>query len=232
MKKEQFQKRKAFDMLEENIEKNRNQLLKAYKRVGDAIHEWLDMIDLLGYVDSEDKLFDLIKRSEQFTNEVRTLPARTFVSEPTESLTDVFKDVHGYSLKPIGESEEMGYNLTIPHLLPKKEKGDARFIRGSLQYFLEDYYYKNGINQIEEPSTIVFVHEYGEEIPTIQWRDHDNIELNVVVDQISHYMLLDDSPDLCRHLYLSKEAEKTQTEVYIIRNKFLLNWLKEKELYL
>ena len=76
------------------------------------------------------------------------------------------------------------------------------------------------------------MHEYGEEIPTIQWRDHDNIELNVVVDQISHYMLLDDSPDLCRHLYLSKEAEKTQTEVYIIRNKFLLNWLKEKELYL
>ena len=48
---------------------------------------------------------------------------------------------------------------------------------------------------------MIFRHVYDRNRPEREYRDHDNIELNTVVDAIAMFFLVDDTPLECRHYY-------------------------------
>lgn len=65
-------------------------------------------------------------------------------------------------------------------------------------------------------NVIVFRHVYAAERPERLYRDHDNIEVNKVVDIVALYVMNDDSPMRCRHYYCSASGSTDRTEVYVI----------------
>ena len=65
---------------------------------------------------------------------------------------------------------------------------------------------------------------YRETVP-IQNRDHDNIELNTVVDAVAMFFLVDDTPFECRHYYCSVVGDEESTEVFIVPQNEFGVWL-------
>jgi hypothetical protein len=75
----------------------------------------------------------------------------------------------------------------------------------------------------------VFRHVYNRERPERQYRDHDNIELNRVLDVVALYVMVDDSPMRCRHYYCSAPGEVERTEIYIVPRKDFRRWLEQED---
>ena len=66
---------------------------------------------------------------------------------------------------------------------------------------------------------------YSWERPEHKYRDHDNIELNMIVDTIAVKVMIDDAPMKCRHYYCSAPGKVEQTEVYVIPRSDFKSWL-------
>ena len=72
---------------------------------------------------------------------------------------------------------------------------------------------------------LIFRHVYDRHRPEREYRDHDNIELNTVVDAIAMFFLVDDTPLECRHYYCSASGTKERTEVYLVPRNAFADWL-------
>ena len=75
---------------------------------------------------------------------------------------------------------------------------------------------------------VIFRHVYDEACPENQLRDHDNIELNMVIDTIAIYVMEDDTPLKCRHYYLSAPGPEDHTEVYVVPLTDWLTWVQRE----
>ena len=119
--------------------------------------------------------------------------------------------------------------VKIPRLLPSrsaKTKGSLDFVRYPLQLALTKYVEENGYPVKENKKKVIVIrHNYPSDMPEFRCRDHDNYEVKGIIDDIASYFLVDDSIIYCDRLYLSKPDDDFSTEIFIIPEPDLTNWL-------
>ena len=124
----------------------------------------------------------------------------------------------------MGFTEEGWFFLRMPILLPRKEKSSRSYLRGFLYPALERFTYEKPKIRYRN-CVLIFRHVYDRNRPEREYRDHDNIELNTVVDAIAMFFLVDDTPLECAHFYCSAAGDKERTEVYIVPRADFESWL-------
>ena len=120
--------------------------------------------------------------------------------------------------------------LSIPALLPRKEKGNAQYIREIVHDALSEYCKDKNIQRFGK-CILIYEHIYDHRIPKREWRDHDNIEINTVTDMIALFVLRDDSSYVCSHVYVSKAGEQNRTNIYVIPETDFDSWRKERRIW-
>ena len=125
---------------------------------------------------------------------------------------------------------EMGFTaagwfcLRIPTLLPKKESGSPSYIRDFLYPAMERFF-SGKLPVCYADCVLIFRHIYDSARPERAFRDHDNIETNMVTDIVALYLLPDDTPLRCAHYYCSAVGKENRTEVYVVPCGQLPDWL-------
>lgn len=163
--------------------------------------------------------------AEKIVNNARIMPIDTGIPEMQEQISKNIISENNIVVEYLNNNN--WFHVRIPALLPKKEKGNPSFIRATLQVALKKYFSENPKIKIKKPSTIIFKHNYSQERPEREYRDHDNIELNAVVDMITLFVLIDDAPLKLRHYYFSCIEESDSTDVYVIPNSDFLDFLNQ-----
>ena len=159
--------------------------------------------------------------SESVTLKTRALPAYTGHPQAEVMVQKTMEEAVSIEM---GFTEEGWFCLRMPILLPRKEKSSRSYLRGSLYPALERF--TCGKPKIRYRNCVlIFRHVYDHNRPEREYRDHDNIELNTVVDAIAMFFLVDDTPLECRHYYCSASGEKEMTEVYIVPRADFESWL-------
>ena len=161
------------------------------------------------------------KISEAVALKTRALPAHTghpqaevLVQKALEEAVPIEK----------GFTEEGWFFLRMPIILPRKEKSSRSYLRGFLYPALERFTYEKPKIRYRN-CVLIFRHVYDRNRPEREYRDHDNIELNTVVDAIAMFFLVDDTPLECRHYYCSTAGDEERTEVYIVPRADFESWL-------
>ena len=185
----------------------------------------IELIDKGELAQAYEECFALADKTERMTLITRVLPAYTGAPD---AMTRMAHLVSGLMPIDIGFSEQNWFVLRIPALLPKKEKGSANYIRTSLYPAMKEFF--RGKQPVLYPHCVmVFRHIYNKRRPERLYRDHDNIELNMVVDILSLYLLKDDMPVGCSHYYCSAAGESDCTEVYIVPAEEFKDWIEIAE---
>ena len=171
--------------------------------------------------DAYEYAFKLENMTEKLVLLTRELPVFLGNKDTENEITEVILETAGVNIKM---TEQGWFYVKLPTLLPKKEIGNKDYIRSLLYPALKNYfkgkkplYYKNCI--------IIFKHVYDKSIPERKWRDHDNIEVNMVTDSLAMYMMKDDNPAVCSHFYCSASGEEDYTEVFVLPKKDFVKWL-------
>ena len=166
------------------------------------------------------------RTAESVALKTRSLPANTGHPQADAMIREVIEETVSVEM---GFMEEGWFYLRMPILLPRKEKSSRSYLRGFLYPALEKFTY--GKPKIRYRNCVlIFRHVYDKNRPEREYRDHDNIELNTVVDAIAMFFLVDDAPLECRHYYCSAAGEEEMTEVYIVPRDDFESWLAmEKE---
>ena len=171
---------------------------------------------------ANDKIYRLEESVEKMANLARNLPAYTGKSDTFSDTCAILSEVSGAYVE---YTKEDWFHMKLPILLPKKEKGNVKYIRTIAFSVLYKYFESNEHEKYKEPVVLIYDHVYDESIPEKKYRDHDNIELNAVTDMIALYCLIDDSPLYCKHYYTSRKGQLSFTDVYIVPQKDFQKWL-------
>ena len=159
--------------------------------------------------------------SESVALKTRALPAYTGHPQAEVMVQKAMEEAVPIEM---GFTEEGWFCLRMPILLPRKEKSSRSYLRGFLYSAFEKF--SHGKEKIRYRNCVlIFRHVYDHNRPEREYRDHDNIELNTVVDAIAMFFLVDDTPLECRHYYCSASGEKEMTEVYIVPREEFESWL-------
>ena len=207
------------------IKKEIKEIQKNSQNLSAILEDASFLLDSGETLNANKKFIEAEKISENIVNQTRLLPTavglknRYTQNKITENIIKENKIQIEYLTKDI-------FYVKIPALLPKKNGGNPIFIRSTLQVALDRYFSKNEKIILDKPSTIIFKHNYNVARPEREFRDHDNIEVNVVVDLLALYILIDDSPFRLRHFYLSASADEDSTEVFIVPNKKMGGFFK------
>ena len=168
----------------------------------------------------------LAEDSEKMTLMTRALPAYT--GNP-QAQYDADKVVEKSVPVEIGFTDEGWFCIRLPFLLPKKEAGSANYIRGILYPALKNFFRDRDPIRYPE-SVMIFRHVYDKDRPERRYRDHDNIDVNMVSDTIAMYVLNDDAPMCCNHFYCSAASTWERTEVYVVPVQDFPQWLAQEHL--
>ena len=125
----------------------------------------------------------------------------------------------------MGYTKEGWFHLRFPRMLPKKEGGSAEYVRGFLYPAIGRYFRTAEYFRRFSRCTVIFRHVFDETCPENWKRDHDNIELNMVVDTIAVHVMEDDAAQKCRHVYYSVPGPDDHTEVYVIPDEDWQKWV-------
>ena len=171
--------------------------------------------------DALEKSVSAARIAESVTLKTRALPAHTGYPQADGMVQKAIDEAIPVEM---GFSEEGWFCLRMPILLPRKEKSSRSYLRGFLYPALERFAY--GKTRIKYRNCVlIFRHVYDCNRPEREYRDHDNIELNTVVDAIAMFFLVDDTPLECRHYYCSAAGDEERTEVYIVPRADFESWL-------
>lgn len=159
--------------------------------------------------------------SESVTLKTRALPAYTGHPQAEGMAQKALEEAVPIEM---GFTEERWFSLRMPILLPRREKSSRSYLRGILYPALERF--SHGKERIRYRNCVlIFRHVYDRNRPEREYRDHDNIELNTVVDAIAMFFLVDDTPLECRHYYCSAAGDEERTEVYVVPRVDFESWL-------
>jgi len=161
------------------------------------------------------------KLSEGVTLMARALPAYSGHPRAQSMVLEAMEETIPIEM---GFTEQGWFYLHMPILLPRKEKSNRSYIRGYLYPALEKFMQNKGKIRYRN-CVLIFRHVYDSHRPEREYRDHDNIELNTVVDAIAMFFLVDDTPLECRHYYCSVAGDEERTEVYIVPRDQFPSWL-------
>lgn len=152
----------------------------------------------------------------------RALPAYTGHPRAAELTDSLLEDVIPVELGFTGEG---WFCLRIPALLPKKGSGSPSYLRDFLYPAVRRFF--AGKLPVSYPDCVlIFRHIYDRRRPERAYRDHDNIEVNLVADIVALYLLADDAPLRCAHFYCSAAGDADRTEVYIVPTYQLPTWMR------
>lgn len=166
--------------------------------------------------------FTLAYESEQLTLLTRALPAYT--GRPQAAIVSENLMLGTVPVK-IGYTGEGWFGVFIPALLPKKAKGSADYIRLLLYPAMRRFF--TGKEPVRYPNCVlIFRHVYDQSRPERRYRDHDNLEINMVADIIALYAMADDAPSCCSHYYCSTAGSGDRTEVYVVHQSEFPQWLE------
>jgi len=161
---------------------------------------------------------DFADKAEKLTLTARQLPAYTGNPQAQKMSKQIIAD--NIPVR-IGFTPEKWFGVVIPALLPKKQKGSADYIRDYLYLAMQNFF--RGKQPIKYTDCVmIFRHIYRHDRPERHYRDHDNIELNMVIDIIALYVLFNDSALRCEHYYCSTAGNENRTEVLVVpQNEFM-----------
>ena len=165
------------------------------------------------------------KISEGVALRTRALPAHTSHPQAERMVQEAISESVPVDIRL---TEEGWFYLRMPILLPRKEKSPRTYLRGFLYPALAAFARERPPIRYRD-CVMIFRHIYDRNRPEREYRDHDNIELNTVVDAIAMFFLVDDTPFECRHYYCSVVGDEESTEVFIVpRNEFGV-WLTQEK---
>ena len=165
--------------------------------------------------------------AERVVNELRKL-AR--VTGRPSAVMDVEQIMAEEIPVEMGYTKEGWFHLRFPRMLPKKEEGSAEYIRGFLYPAMRRYFQNAEYTRRFGKCIVIFRHVYDENCPENEARDHDNIELNMVIDTLAIYVMEDDGPRKCRHEYFSVPGPYDHTEVYVVPLEDKMIWFQNEDL--
>lgn len=113
-------------------------------------------------------------------------------------------------------------------LLPKKTIGSKEYVRSLLYPAMSRFFY--GKEPVYYPDcVIIFRHVYDRTRPERGYRDHDNLEVKTVTDIVALYVMKDDAALRCRHYYCSTAGDSDRTEIYVLHQSELPEWLETEK---
>jgi len=132
---------------------------------------------------------------------------------------------------PMRFTPENWFEMTIPALLPKKKSGSAHYIFGFLYPALKAYFRENDLIRFPYPDyVIIFRHIYNRDRPERLYRDHDNIEINTVVNLVALYLQKGDGPLHCFHFYCSAAGDDDCTQVTVVPQSDFAKWIAQNNI--
>ena len=109
--------------------------------------------------------------------------------------------------------------ITIPRLLPARGK-DSGYIRAAIADLFRDKprtFFRDVVVAIEQ--------KYSEDLPPRRWRDHDNVELTSLLNELSLWVLGGDDPQTMDLLQFATKGEQNCTVIHIIHRSKFLDWV-------
>ena len=174
--------------------------------------------------------YELILSAEQAAERiVNELRKRAKVTGRPTAVMDVESIMEEEIPVEMGYTKEGWFHLKFPRMLPKKESGSAEYIRGFLYPAVRRYFKDAEYTRRFSKCVVIFRHVYDEACPENEARDHDNIELNMVIDTLAIYVMEDDGPLKCEHHYCSAPGPNDHTEVYIVPEDEHNKWIEMKK---
>lgn len=165
------------------------------------------------------------KVSEGVALKTRALPAHTGHPQAERMVQEAISESVPVDIRL---TEEGWFYLRMPILLPRKEKSPRTYLRGFLYPALAAFARERPPIRYRD-CVMIFRHIYDCNRPEREYRDHDNIELNMVTDTVAVRVMADDSPMLCRHYYCSAVGDNERTEVYVIPRSDFFKWLEMED---
>jgi len=159
-----------------------------------------------------EQAFDFAYEAEKLTLLARIIPAFTGHPKAKERMGTQISKVIPISIELTPEG---WFKMVIPTLLPRKGRGNQDYIQENLYPAMKRFVEARPPSHFEK-SVIVFRHVYDYERPDRLLRDHDNIELNAVVNAVAFYLLPSDAPMHLDHFYCTAPGEASCTEVYLV----------------
>ncbi|MDR3314320.1 MAG: DUF6100 family protein [Oscillospiraceae bacterium] len=182
------------------------------QKTQEALYLTLSLENKGQYEAAFEQAFQFAEASEKLTLLARALPAHTGHPKAKEMIETLVEQSIPVTM---GFAPEGWFALRFPALLPRKERGNVDYIRAFLYPAVRRFAQNNPPIQFGN-CVLVFRHIYDRERPERLFRDHDNIEVNVVVDILAAYLLRDDAPMQCAHYYCSAAGDADGTEVFIV----------------
>ena len=165
------------------------------------------------------------KLSEGVALKTRALPAHTGHPQAERMVQEAISESVPVDIRL---TEEGWFYLRMPILLPRKEKSPRTYLRGFLYPALAAFARERPPIRYRD-CVMIFRHTYDRNRPEREYRDHDNIELNTVVDAVAMFFLVDDTTFECRHYYCSAVSDEESIEMFIVpRNEFGI-WLSQEK---
>lgn len=173
-----------------------------------------------------EKALEFESASEKLTLNARTIPVAT--GRPSAQM-DVELIMEKEIPVEMGFTEQGWFQLRMPMILPQKGKGGSQYIRGFLYPAMMRFMRNDQRALRYKECILIYRHVYSRTYDERKYRDHDNIELNMVTDTVAVRVMADDSPMLCRHYYCSAVGDNERTEVYVIPRSDFFKWLEMED---
>lgn len=165
--------------------------------------------------------FKLAAQVERLAVCARELPAHTGNPKAPMEIKDMMLKNCGVE---VGLTPDEWFCVRMPMILPRKERGDPDYIRSMLFSALYNFFQQNQPFYFGR-CVVVFKYIYNRDRPARAYRDHDNIEVNAVMDVLAMYTMKDDSALCCQHYYYSLPGEVECTEIYVLPQEAFPKWL-------
>ncbi len=225
----------ATDLLNKNKEQGIIELFKKeFLRTQGTLEKlnelWGDMKETMDENDESGTYeisLETARIGERLALKLRDLATCPNAIQREEAVANFIKET---ALVEVGFTKEGWFRLSIPALLPRKEKGNPEYIRSLIYPAMSDFFKGKIIQQFRD-CTLIYLHIYDENRPKREWRDHDNIEINAVTDIVALFVMVDDNPHICEHYYASKSGKKNRTEVFVLPKRDLEKFRRIHGLY-
>lgn len=149
--------------------------------------------------------------------------ASTNITKP--ELMKKVSDVHGIDIN----CSSGIFTVTLPALLPKKEKKlSNEFIIDPLYCALDEYFNTRTMEKFGE-CVAAFEHIYDKAAPQRRFCDYDNLELKAVLDTVSAFVMIDDSSKYCDVYHTAGYGKKDCTKMSVMEKNRFAEWLKTHE---
>lgn len=202
------------------LEQKLKEARKRLKHVGATLQSVERLAKTACMEEALHEAFWLAHQGERLALHLRGIPALTGIPHvlPTlEEMVPAIMDIW------VGRTAEGWLYVSFPRLLPRKEHGSPEFIRRGLYWALQKYFWDHEAPRIDN-CVLVIRHVYDERLPERRWRDHDNIEVNAVIDAVAFFALRDDAPSACFHFYCSVAGKADSTQLFIVPKAEFSRW--------